>query len=156
MQRSTHLEPLSHDHFEGLLVARRVRAGLARKAPPEVIAPYVAHFWKHYLSRHFEQEEALLLPLLDRIGAGALGERMVREHRSLEELVTALDEVGPERASTLGTFAATLRDHIRFEERELFPELERRAAEADLVQVGQQLDAAHVDADLDWPQVFWE
>ena len=29
MQRSPHLEPLSHDHFEGLLVVKRIGEGLA-------------------------------------------------------------------------------------------------------------------------------
>ena len=156
MQRSKHLEPLSHDHFEGLLVAKRIRAGLAGGASAGTVAAYVGHFWEHYLTRHFRQEEELLLPLASATGADALGERMADEHRSLRDLAAALREEGPARRMLLETFAAKLKDHIRFEERELFPALEQRADEADLARVSEQLQAAHVDADLEWDPPFWE
>lgn len=156
MQRNKHLEPLSHDHFEGLTVAKRIRAGLARDAAPDVIAAYVARFWDRHLTRHFEQEERLLVPLAARCDASPLAERMAREHAHLRALAAALGDEDADRPALLETFAATLRDHIRFEERDLFPELERRADEADLAHVSAQLNAEPGDTDLDWSPRFWE
>ncbi|HUF09320.1 MAG TPA: hypothetical protein VMO47_08380 [Rhodothermales bacterium] len=63
MKRSPELEPLSHDHFEGLITASRLQIGVRKGASPKVMTAYVDHFWHAALERHFRQEETLLLPL---------------------------------------------------------------------------------------------
>lgn len=155
MKRSEHLEPLSHDHYEGLLVAGRLKKGLSKEASPEVMAAYVAHFWSSHLAKHFQEEETLLPPLLAEIGATNLTERMVEEHRAIELLVQRAGEAAG-RVLTLAEFARMLKAHIRFEERTLFPSLEEQVDEETLREVGKKLHASHREADLDWGPAFWE
>lgn len=155
MKRSTHLEPLSHDHYTGLLVAGRILQGLQRDASPDVIVAYVAHFWESHLAGHFEEEERLLLPLLGESEEATLGERMVEEHRRILYLLTRVRNGGENVTSDLAELARTLKAHIRFEERELFPALERQAPEAALREVGEHLEATHLEADPDWGPRFW-
>ena len=156
MKRSEHLEPLSHDHYEGLLIAGRIRKGLSRQASPEVMAAYVAHFWESHLARHFHQEEALLLPLLSGMGEATLAERLVDEHRLIRELVTQAREAADGTAQKLAELSDRMKAHIRFEERELFPALEAQIPEATLRKIGAQLQATRIDADLSWDPAFWE
>lgn len=155
MKRSVHLEPLSHDHFEGLHVARRLRAGLARNASAREMAAFVVHFWDAYLVHHFRQEEEFLVEPLERTGGAELAARMIDEHRALGALVDAMREPRQASSDVVEPFAATLPAHIRFEERVLFPHLERRLDPATLEAVGDQLRARHVEADLSWPVPFW-
>lgn len=155
MKRSEHLEPLSHDHFEGLQVARRLREGLRRDAPREVMEAYVVHFWDTYLTEHFRQEETLLVEPLQRTGGAKLAEQMLSEHRALGSLVDGMrNETGS--TNSLAEFAASLKSHIRFEERRLFPHLEQRLEESALQPIGRRLRASHVDGDLSWHVSFWE
>ena len=94
MKRSEQLEPLSHDHYEGLQVARRLRTGLATSAPPEEMAAYMVHFWDTYLTEHFRQEETLLVPALEAADGAGLAEQMVSEHRALA-LQAVADRLAP-------------------------------------------------------------
>jgi hypothetical protein len=69
-------------------------------------------------------------------------ERLLREHAALRAQAEALCEgerdPGPE---ALLAFAQALDDHIRWEERELFPGVEERAPAAALVRLGERLRA---------------
>lgn len=156
MKRSKHLTPLSHDHYEGLLIAGRIREGLNRQASPEVIAAYVAYFWKSHLKKHFQQEEELLLPLLLEMGNTTLAERMLGEHRLIQDLVMLTKSRAVETPEKLLELARVMKAHIRFEERELFPVLEEQVPEELLCKIGEQLQAAHSSADLSWDPPFWE
>lgn len=155
MKRSEHLEPLSHDHYEGLQVARRLRTGLAKSAPPEEMAAYVVHFWDTYLTEHFRQEETLLVPALEAVDGAGLAEQMVSEHHALASRVDAL-RARTAVTETIDEFAQLLKAHIRFEERRAFPYLEQHLDDAALQRVGTRLHADHVDADLSWRVSFWE
>lgn len=156
MKRSKHLTPLSQDHYEGLLIANRIRRGLSKKVSPEVIAAYVAHFWESHLVMHFQQEEALLLPLISEMKNATLAKQLVQEHRLIRELVMLARDEGEERAQKLLDLSRLIKAHIRFEERVLFPALEEQIPEEALCQIGARLEAAHRDADLSWDPVFWE
>ena len=74
------------------------------------------------LAPHFAIEEQLLLPALESVGEGALAERMRADHDQLRGL---LDDPRPDNV-VLSEFGALLRDHVRFEERELFPVAQER------------------------------
>lgn len=139
MKRSAALEPLSHDHHEGLAFAARLRRAQRTGADPAPLAAEVAAFWREHLVPHFEQEEAVVLPVLEH-GAAPLAAQMVREHRQIRQLVEA---VGAGPASWDGPLAAVadaLAAHIRFEEREAFPAAERLTS--DLDRLGRRLHDA--------------
>lgn len=154
MKRSEHLEPLSHDHYEGLTVAARIRKGLRNESPPNEIAAYVANFWEEHLSTHFELEEELLLPLMSEMQA--LADRMLDEHRKIETLVTGARETENDVRSTLEELSDMMKAHIRFEERTLFPAIEEKATPEALREAGRRIEDGHRDADLRWNPAFWE
>src|SRR5947207_2439460 len=64
MKRAPELQPLSREHRDGLIVARRLRRGAEGK---EALANAVAAFrtaWRGPLAAHFREEEEILLPRL--------------------------------------------------------------------------------------------
>jgi len=136
MKRSPALTPLSHDHHVALAHALRLR-----RAGPANLTGTVAVFLAFLLGegcRHFAQEESVLLPVLDG-DAAAAGERLCAEHaRILCEAEALGERPTVPAAHALGQLLAA---HVRFEERELFPLLERRLAPGVLERVGSRLAA---------------
>ena len=138
MKRSTALSPLSHDHFEGLHLAQRIPTGLSRGEAPEGLAHEVVQVWHRHLAPHFQTEEALLVGPLEATGAETIARRLLSEHEALHGLVERV-RTAPDDA--LSEFADLLRQHIRFEEREAFPHLERHLAAEALEALGQAIQA---------------
>jgi hemerythrin-like domain-containing protein len=83
------------------------------------LAQTVAQAWAG-LERHFAEEETDLLSELERVGELGLAARLRAEHLELRRLARKATA----RAS-LVRFGMLLEAHVRFEERELFPALER-------------------------------
>ena len=124
MKRHPALQPLSRDHHIALVAAQRLRraeadgAGGARDTFLE--------FWRAHGAHHFRVEEDVLLPayaanadpdepcvvrmLLDHVRIRAQAQRLEREPAPPVE---ALHELG-----------AALEQHVRLEEREVFPLIE--------------------------------
>lgn len=125
MKRSAELAPLSREHHTALSLARRIERALAEDSPEAAAALAKAAFATE-LAPHFAEEERWLLPSLSAAGERRLVERTLEEHRRLCKLVdlpgTALD------TAALREFSALLREHVRFEERELFEAFERLKA----------------------------
>lgn len=125
MKRDPRLRDLSDDHHTALVLARsatRAGDGGDEGAVAEVWVE-VARAYDAELAPHFAIEEELLLPALEAIGEGALSERTRADHRRLYALVHG---EGARDAERLAEFGAALRDHVRFEERELFPFCQER------------------------------
>lgn len=102
MQRDPRLRGLSSEHHHALVLARR--------APSIPIDELRAQFDRE-IAPHFAVEEELLLPAL-RASSPELVERTERDHEAIR---AALAEGEPAR------FAELLVEHVRFEERTLFP-----------------------------------
>ncbi len=141
MRRSDALEPLSHDHHAGLVFVARLRAAQRAGDDPAPLAAEVAAFWRGHLVPHFQDEEALVLPLLER-GAPALAAQMLDEHRQIRQLVEAASGAPAGWGGPLGSVAGVLAAHIRFEERQAFPAAERLAGDA-LADLRTRIHDAH-------------
>lgn len=118
MKRHISLEAFSRDHNDGLVLARRIlsstQAGYLQKQ-------YVAS-WEAELYDHFSEEERLLQPIIreeDR-------QRLWDDHVELREQVDRLRANRVELID-LQVMAQSLVDHIRWEERYLFPEIQRNS-----------------------------
>ena len=156
MKRSRHLHPLSWEHHAGLVVASRIERGLGLGADPAMIAQYALNIWEQWLHPHFALEEQLLPSLLEEaIGDVTVLRRLFREHEEFEEPVARL-RAGEELPATLRQFAWALREHIRFEEREMLPVLECSLGEEQLERLGETLHEEHAQPDTGWPVKFWE
>jgi iron-sulfur cluster repair protein YtfE (RIC family) len=149
IRRSAALAPLSRDHHDGLLLAWKIRQGIKHHVPLLRIAAYCQWFLQHHLLQHFEQEERVLVPFL---GMGSeLSSRIIEEHRAIKTTITGLVEK-PE-PQILEQLASLVTEHIRFEERTLFNEVEKLATPQQLAQMGKDLEEEKV-ADL-WEDEFW-
>ncbi|MDH4284594.1 MAG: hemerythrin domain-containing protein, partial [Gallionellaceae bacterium] len=78
---------------------------------------------------HFQEEEAGLLPALERAGETGLVKRTLDEHAALRRLI---DENSVE---AMIRFAGLLEQHIRFEERELFEAAQQKLPPTELNQL---------------------
>lgn len=151
LKRAEAIVPLSRDHHHGLLFAWKLKQGIRYGVAPERMAPYVAYFWQEHLTPHFREEEALLFchaPESD------LVQQALREHMEICRLADA----GATAAETalLQQLADLVNNHIRFEERVLFPFLEKNLSAETLRETGAALDTVHHVADDTWADVFWK
>ncbi len=148
LKRHIHLQPLSHDHHQGLLLCFKIREGFKRNVDPERIKRYADWFWEHHLAEHFMVEEKYVFPIL---GEGhELIRQAVDEHRRLKSLFDRKDE----QESTLPLIASELEKHIRFEERILFNEIQRVATPEQLAVCEQKHNTAA--ACEPWEDEFWK
>jgi hypothetical protein len=142
MKRSAALTPLSHDHQHGLAVALELKR--ATDATAEAAARAFDVFWRTEGNRHFRDEEELLLP--------ALSAHVPPDHDAVVRVLTDHVEIR-RRASEVAQGGADmeglhelgrlLHDHIRHEERVLFPLAEGALPAAELERLGVSLAAVH-------------
>jgi len=134
MKRDPRLRELSVQHHHALVLARAltqlVEAGQLGEAGRRL-----AERFEHELEPHFAVEEALLLPALRAVGEVALADSTLADHTAMRGLRAAASAGGRE---ALVEFAARLTDHVRFEERELFPCCEARLPPAVLAAVAER------------------
>jgi hypothetical protein len=122
MKRSPALLSLSRDHHQALSLANRIARAEDETAIAELMAAVPERF-RTDIEPHFVLEEEGLLASLSATDDLALVQRTLDEHRSLRDLAARIRE-GDENA--LKRFGIELRDHVRFEERELFVHAEKR------------------------------
>lgn len=148
MKRHPALIPLSHDHHHGLVQARRLRRATGSDvAGRHEAAGAFLGFFARDTRPHFREEEERLFPLL--VGAekpaAELLARALLEHQRLHALVSTLEAElasGDVSVAVMAELAQTLEEHIRFEERTLFPLIEQVAPEDAL----RRLEAASTHA----------
>jgi hypothetical protein len=150
IKRSKQLTPLSKDHHDGLLFAWKVKQGLKNEADVRLIAEYVQWFWKNHLEEHFREEEKILAPHLP--ADNELLKQMFDEHENVEAMIHINENI-PD-ATLLSNLAQAIDDHIRFEERQLFPYAEKIIPEKELNSVYEQLakEPRHCEK---WEREFW-
>jgi hypothetical protein len=142
MKRSPALVTLSHDHHQALSIAQKLRRATADTAG-EARAAFVA-YWDGHGRGHFRLEEEILLPAYASHGDShhPLVARALCDHVAIRARADALlvDEApDPAVLHELGTCLA---DHVRLEERELFPLIEAALPAARLAAIATALDRA--------------
>ncbi len=121
IKRSKELTGLSKEHHHALLLSWKIKTGLSRNVEVERINHYVRWFYNTHLIPHFEVEEKYLFTLLPASDANRL--RAQEQHAQLKGLI----ENGIPDRERLMEFSDALNDHIRFEERVLFNEIQKLA-----------------------------
>ncbi|RYZ21173.1 MAG: hemerythrin domain-containing protein [Chitinophagaceae bacterium] len=149
IKRSEQLAPLSREHHEGLLLAWKLRQGLSRGVDARRLSAYLQWFWEGELADHFRREEAAFHPALP--GAPLLA-RMQEEHEEIEGLIH-VDAQIPD-ADLLEEIAQKINDHIRFEERELFPWIEGELGPERLNALVSIVEGTKKE-ERTWTDAFW-
>jgi len=124
MKRHPWLVPFSHEHHDVLFQALELRR--ATPAPAARVRDGFLGFWSQHGPPHFDREEAMVLPALG--GRHPAVERVLAEHEGIRAAVERLAESGAADPDALHRIGETLAAHVRFEERELFPLVERELA----------------------------
>ncbi len=150
IKRSAELAPLSRDHHEGLLLGWKLRQGIKKGVSVTRMAPFVKWFWRVHLVPHFNKEETFLPPVL--ATSHPLMQQMLAEHIDIKEKIDRISDSST--YDDLEALAETVNQHIRFEERVLFNEVEKRASIEQLQQLSQQLTDDKVEEM--WEDVFWK
>lgn len=134
MKRHRALVPLSHDHHRALVEARRLRRA-AGGSDPEAAAAFL-RFFARESREHFREEEEALFPLV--VGFPEAREPLARallEHQRVRALAALLQrrlDGGGDVAESMRELGELLESHVRYEERLLFPLIERLLDDATL------------------------
>lgn len=141
MKRHPALVSLSSEHHHGLVWGKKLLSSDDAINPAEFsrIIDEFFQVWEKEINPHFNKEEEILLPLFNRSGHALDSPvmEMCRQHILIRAQVFNLeDSRGMDTAHEIGNL---LKDHIRFEERELFPFIEENSSEKLLQRIGKEL-----------------
>ncbi len=148
MKRHESLVPLSHDHHDGLVFCWNVRQGLKRGIDTSRIITYCLWFWQEHLVAHFAEEENWLF-----VPGHPLCNTAVQQHTQIRTLIETL----PQNPENTGALANLIDQHIRLEERQLFPELEKLIPTHTLALIGEKLRQSHAgNTSACYTDEFWK
>jgi len=141
MQRHAALAGLSEEHHHGLVWSRRLTklaAGKLETSPKEVMGEFLS-VWEREINPHFRREEEILLPVFARTDhywvAGI--QEMLRQHVELRRNIWLLRE--DPHPDVIRQTGELLQEHIRLEEREVFPLIQQEADESLLARIDELL-----------------
>lgn len=147
-KRHKALQPLSREHHQGLLLSWKIKTGFSKDIAPERIRTYANWFFKTHLIPHFEMEETHIFTILEE--EHELIKKALADHKNIKGLFAETED----DAITLRKIEEVLEQHIRFEERVLFPEIQKIATEAQMLQIEKIHQTEDFEDNLE--DVFWK
>ena len=155
MKRHPSLHPLSQHHHFALIQAlemRRTAEASAEKRPEAVErqADKFLAFWHKTGVIHFREEEEVLLPAYarhTRLDQDAGIMRLLADHAEIRAAVQDFEQRRakklPIEVEAMARLAKLLHDHVRFEENDVFPRIERVLGDENLNAMGRGLTRLH-------------
>ena len=146
MKRNEALQQLSRDHHRALEAALKLRRATAADAAL-VVRDFLS-FWHGHGALHFRVEEEVLLPAFARHGDPRAPEvvRVLTDHVEIRRRAADLEEGSDPDPAELNGLGELLNDHVRHEERVLFPLIESSLPGAELEELAQRVDEAERSA----------
>jgi iron-sulfur cluster repair protein YtfE (RIC family) len=137
IKRNEYIKKVSQEHHFNLLFCWKVRKGLEKGTKTERVRRYAEYFWKHHLQLHFHNEERILFALVkDR-----QVKKAIQEHKEIKTLLEQLKEYPEEKLRfKLAELADKVYEHVRYEERHLFPHLEREFTQEQVDELVRRAD----------------
>lgn len=141
MKRTEALKPLSREHHHALFLAKAIKD--ASESEGDQARSAFLEFWQNEGSIHFRVEEEVLLPASGLPGPDEDEEvaRMLSDHLAIRRRAARV-ESGEADLAELKELGEMMRDHVRFEERELFPRIEREMTADELLPLAAAIEAA--------------
>lgn len=155
LKRNISLQPLSREHHNILIAILLVKKGIRKKAAPGIMANFIGEVFTLTLHHHFRKEEQILFPIMEK--HEALKEMITtikQEHEKLTEWNHQLDIAAEEE--TVKNLINLMEQHIRFEERKVFPAIEQNCTKEELEAIGKQWGAEEEKTCINYPIRFWE
>jgi hemerythrin-like domain-containing protein len=160
VKRHPSLHPLSQHHHFALIQAlemRRAAEAPAEKRTAAVLrqAEKFVRFWHKSGQVHFREEEDVLLPAYarhTRLDQDAEVMRVLADHAEIRAAVLDFEQrlaaKTPIEAEKVGRLGKLLHDHVRLEENEVFPRIEKALSEEQLNTMGRGLTRLHSKNDV--------
>lgn len=153
IKREPGLLRFSQEHHYGLLLVWKIRAGLRKQVAPERIADFCMFFFEHDLQKHFKSEEQHLFSKLS--PENPMRQRALADHQRIGGLIDEL-RGGNLKVDLLTELADTIEQHIRYEERTLFNELQLMLSAEELTELVKIHNSKTLDVSDQWEDKFWE
>ncbi|MCM4167264.1 Iron-sulfur cluster repair protein YtfE [Arenibacter antarcticus] len=148
IKRHKAMQPISREHHQGLLLSWKIRTGFSKGISMERMKTYMDWFYATHLVPHFEVEEKYIFPILG--NDHELVKKAIAQHRRLERLFNTSTEL----KKIISLIEEELENHIRFEERILFNEIQKVATEEQMNTISElHPETKFVDNTKD---LFWE
>lgn len=136
LERNEKIVKLSRDHHAGLLFCWKIRQGVKFHVEKNRMIRYIKYFWDNHFSTHFREEEEFLFPPVKNDEV----QRAIDDHQKIKICIDKIGVAGIEKEEdVLLELADTVDDHIRFEERVLFPHLQEKLSDEELQKIGEQI-----------------
>ena len=151
-KRNEHIKNLSREHHFNLLFCWKIRQGLHKEVAINRICKYVQYFWQN-LQLHFREEEKIFFaPMKDR-----MVQRAINEHKHIKKQIINLENnAGNNARKLLVELADLVYDHVQYEERELFPHLEKTLSKEQMENISNQIQKHNPSTLLDYYEdQFW-
>ena len=136
IKRDKNIQPLSREHHHNLLLCWKIRKGFSKGIAPERMKIYTDWFFEQYVLPHFKIEEKYLFPILG--DENEMVKKALAEHRRLKRLFRNNKKV----EKSLSLIEEELELHVRYEERQLFNEIQDKATPAQLAVIAEKHDDA--------------
>ena len=144
MKRDKALTPLSRDHHQALHQALLLKRADDAEAGDALLG--MVEFFDAHGALHFRVEEEVLLPTYVRhAGVGATDEaitRVLTDHVWIRARIASLREAAEVSGADVRELGERLDDHVRHEERVLFPAIEAALSAEQLESLGRAVAAA--------------
>ena len=139
IKRNENILNLSKEHHFSLLFCWKIRQGLKAGTDSSRIKKYVQYFKTNFLLPHFGEEENFLFSALDDEQVA----KALEQHKEIKNLLDELLNNAEYNAKKqLETLANLVDDHVRYEERELFPHIENSLTDEQLEAIGKKLNTS--------------
>ena len=136
IKRNEHIVKLSKDHHASLLFCWKLRQGIKYHVDIERLVKYVQYFWAHHFSAHFkEEEEFLFKPVQDEVV-----QKAIDDHQKIRIFIDQIGFSGTEKENALLELVELVDQHVRYEERILFPHLEKKLSDEQLEIIEKQIN----------------
>jgi hemerythrin-like domain-containing protein len=142
MKRAEALQSLSRDHHRALEAALKLKRATGEDAP--VVRQEFLEFWRDHGALHFRVEEDVLLPAVaHRVDpADPAVVRVLTDHVGIRRMASDLESTKAAGPAELKALGAMLDDHVRHEERVLFPMIEAALSDDELSKLAQRVEEA--------------
>ena len=143
MKRAEALAPLSREHHGTLILVQLLKknAPVYKELPtePRDKAKYAQEQFEEHIKNHFHKEEVMLDKVKDcHAEVTVLAGEIKNEHQQLTALFASLSNTN-DLVNTMDKLAVTLLEHIRKEERKLFPLLQQHCPAEQLQEIHELL-----------------